>query len=340
MTTANELHPNLRPHAAPVPRRRTGLLGRIAGIALGAAAAVGIVAVAGAAYEAIATTGDAAANPRPGRMVDVGGYSLHLDCRGEGSPTIVMDAGLGKSSLDWILVQPELARQTQVCAYDRAGMGWSEASPAPRTPSQIADELHLMLKTAGVPGPYLLVGHSLAGKTVRLFAAAHPDDVAGIVLVDARSERLDATADTTAFGAALKAQANLYSLARRLGIARLFGASLIDLPLVSPAVATEMALLETSPVAIETTTAEGLLRAASDDVLTTASLGSIPLVVIAAGKNMSQPDWAAAQLATAGLSSNGELIVAEGSGHAVHLEQPETVIDAVARMVDDIRSGP
>src|SRR5690606_33293767 len=157
------------------------------------------------------STGDATTYPPAGRMVDVGGYKLHLDCRGQGSPTVILDAGLGASSLDWALVQPELARTTQVCSYDRAGMGWSEAGPEPRSPARLADELHTLLQIAGAPGPYVLVGHSLAGKNLRLFAAAHPVDVAGMVLVDARSEIVDVTADQAAFASALEGQAAQYS---------------------------------------------------------------------------------------------------------------------------------
>src|SRR6266516_4666075 len=93
---------------------------------------IGLVAV-GASYQAIATARDRRAYPAPGQLVDVGGYRLHINCVGQGSPTVVLDAGLGGSSLDWSLVQPELGRTTRVCAYDRAGMGWSDPSPYPRT---------------------------------------------------------------------------------------------------------------------------------------------------------------------------------------------------------------
>src|SRR5215213_5081592 len=98
-----------------------------------------VLGLVGASYEAIAAAGDAHRYPPPGQLVDVGGYRLHIQCVGAGSPTVVLDAGLGGSSLDWNLVQPELGRTTRVCAYDRAGMGWSERSPYPRTPRQIAD---------------------------------------------------------------------------------------------------------------------------------------------------------------------------------------------------------
>lgn len=318
------------------PGRRTTrrLLGRIL---LGATLFVSALAVTGAVYETIASTGDASAFPAPGRLIDIGGYRLHIDCRGKGSPTVVLDAGLGGSSLDWILVQEQLASRTQVCVYDRAGMGWSESGPnRPRTPAQIADELQLVLDGAGIKAPYVLVGHSLGGKTVRMFAVAHPDDVAGMVLLDARSEQMDMHAsseEADGLTGAFKAQAAAYSIARRLGLARVLGASLWSAPGIPDRVALEMALLATQPSAVAETLNEGASRAADDEVLARANLGDLPLVVIAAEQNMvGLAGWAEAQQRLAQLSTNGRLVVAKGSGHYVQLEQPQLVIRAVEQV--------
>jgi hypothetical protein len=178
----------------------------VRGMAVMLALIVGLVLL-GASYEAISSMGDAKAYPPPGRLIDVGGYRLHINCvgtAGAGSPTVVLDAGLSRTSLDWSLVQPEIGQTTRVCAYDRAGMGWSDPAPQDkaRTPGQIARELHTLLSNAGIAGPYVLVGHSLAGKNVRMFALQHPDEVAGMVLVDARGEYVDehsSPADEQAF---------------------------------------------------------------------------------------------------------------------------------------------
>jgi pimeloyl-ACP methyl ester carboxylesterase len=340
---------SLQLHSAPAARSSKrisskwhGVRRGVIGVACGLLGGLAILAAAGAAYEAIASAGDASAYPPAGRLVDIGGYRLHLDCRGEGTPTVVMDAGLGGSSLDWTLVQSGLSETTRVCSYDRAGMGWSDAGPLPRSPAHLADELHLLLKNGAVPGPYVLVAHSLAGKIARMFASAHPADVAGMVLVDTRSERVDAqlsTDETAAFGTMLQAQATMYSIARRLGLARLLGASLIDRPLLSAAIATEMALLQTSPKANEEVTLEGLARSADDVALSTATLGNIPLVVIAAGESMRTiPNWPAAQNAMAALSSNGHLVVAEQSSHDVQLVEPNVVTDAVLDVLSDARN--
>lgn len=123
-----------------------------------------------------------------GKMVDVGGYRLHINSTGTDGPTVVLDAGIGCHSLEWALVQPEIAKFTKVCSYDRAGYGWSDESPLERTSANIAVELHTLLHNAGIPGPYILVGHSFGGANIRLYASKYPDEVLGIVLVDSAHE--------------------------------------------------------------------------------------------------------------------------------------------------------
>src|SRR2546430_6631778 len=124
----------------------------------------------------------------PGRLVENGGYKLHLDCTGEGTPTLVLDSGLGDSYISWRKVQPEMAKFTRVCSYDRAGLGFSDSSPRPRTSKVIAEELHALVHNVGISDPIVLVGHSMGGYDVRVYASLYRNDVAGMVLVDARSE--------------------------------------------------------------------------------------------------------------------------------------------------------
>ncbi len=127
----------------------------------------------------------AAAAPRPpGKMVDLGGHRLHVDCRGRGAPTVVVENGLGDFSFDWVLVQSKVAAQTRMCTYDRAGYAWSDPGPLPRTFDQLNFELREALSKLGEKPPFVLVGHSFGGPVIRNFAALHPSEVSGMVLVD------------------------------------------------------------------------------------------------------------------------------------------------------------
>jgi pimeloyl-ACP methyl ester carboxylesterase len=132
----------------------------------------------------------------PGRLVDVGGgvgINMHIYCTGEGSPTVVLNAGANGGTMSWAKVQEQVSNHTKVCSYDRAGMGWSEEGPKPRTFMRIADELHALLQAAGDEGPYVLVGHSVGAHTIRFFEQKYPAHVAGIVLVDPAHEKILST---------------------------------------------------------------------------------------------------------------------------------------------------
>ncbi len=143
-----------------------------------------VLAVAGSIYQAIATERAERAYPPPGEMVEVGGYSLHIHCVGQGSPSVVLDAGSGEMSAQWVWVQQEVSGTTRVCAYDRAGMGWSEMGPEPRDAKQISSELHTLLEGADIEGPYVMVGHSFGGLYMQTYAARYPEEVAGVTLVE------------------------------------------------------------------------------------------------------------------------------------------------------------
>jgi pimeloyl-ACP methyl ester carboxylesterase len=190
------------------------------------------LAVAGAIYQAIATERAERAYPPPGEMVDVGGHSLHINCSGRGSPTVVMDAGSGGFSAQWVRVQQQVSGTTRVCAYDRAGMGWSEMGPDPRDAKQITGELHALLGKAGIEGPLVLVGHSFGGLYMQTYAARYPDEVAGAALVDSstgadqfsqRPETRDSREPQKQKNAVVPGLVRLgVSLPARLGVVRLF----------------------------------------------------------------------------------------------------------------------
>jgi pimeloyl-ACP methyl ester carboxylesterase len=126
--------------------------------------------------------------PPTGRLVDIGGRRLHVDCKGSGSPEVIVENGGAAFSFDWALVQPQIARFTRICTYDRAGYAWSDVGPEFDTFDQAAHDLHLLLAKAGVPGPYVLVGHSLGGMLVRFYQTKYPTDIVGMVLVDSSHE--------------------------------------------------------------------------------------------------------------------------------------------------------
>jgi pimeloyl-ACP methyl ester carboxylesterase len=302
----------------------------------------------GAGYEAIASAGDATRYPAPGQLVDVGGYRMHIHCIGAGTPTVVLNSGAGGFSAEWGLVQPELSKTTRVCAFDRAGMGWSEPGPAPRSPAHIADELHTLLTNAGIAGPLVLVAHSAGGKHARLYAQRHPEHVAGIVLVDARSEYVDdhlTPAQTAAERAGFESFQSQVATLSRFGVIRLIWswAWPYALPVtakLTPETRQLIGILQARPLHQATSLSENESASADNAVLRDASLGAIPLVVLEAGRTMQQiPNWRESQDYQAGLSTNSRLIVADDSDHSIHWDRPAIVIDAVRAVIEAAHTG-
>src|SRR5512134_1235651 len=144
-----------------------------------------VLAMAGMIYQTASAEADRRNLPAPGNLIDVGGFKMHIYCMGEGSPTVILETLSGGTSSYWGWIQPEVAKETRVCVYDRAGRGWSEPDPEPITLGRTVRNMHTLLTNARVEGPYVLVGHSIGGIYVRQFAADYPDEVAGMVLVDA-----------------------------------------------------------------------------------------------------------------------------------------------------------
>jgi pimeloyl-ACP methyl ester carboxylesterase len=299
------------------------------------------LAVIGASYEAIMAAGDATRYPPAGQMVDVGGYRLHLHCVGEGSPTVILEAGGGGNVLHWMLVQPAIAQSTRVCAYDRAGLGWSEPGPLPRTPQRIVRELHTLLTNARIPGPYILVGHSIGGKYVRLYSSQYPQDVAGLVLVDARHEDVD-TAMTPTMRADdrsnVQMQQRIYWSLGRLGVMRLMPPSLAG---IDADTRTKLAVMASNSKRLSTQWDEYTVWADADPALRGApTLGRLPLIVLSSELMAERdPILRAAMRTQAGLSSNSQLVIATSSGHGIQIDQPTFVIDAVQQVIRAARTG-
>jgi pimeloyl-ACP methyl ester carboxylesterase len=265
-----------------------------------------------------ATQPPAAATPVDGK-VDVGGYSLYITCTGQGSPTVILDAGLGGTHTAWATVQPGVAAFTRVCSYDRAGLGASDPGPTPRTSQQIVKELHTLLTNAGVAGPYVLVGHSFGGFNVRLYASTYRQDAAGLVLVESAQEDQDDRILATLPPEQPNENAGLAAYRAELQANFVQGAE---------------------PIAFKTSASE---------VRASGSLGSMPLIVLTAGQTVFpefpadmaaklDSTWRDLQQLLARLSSNSKQIIAERSGHCIQCTQPDLVIDAIRQVTEAARS--
>src|SRR5215211_3946421 len=300
------------------PVRR--VMRRIGMALLGLVVVLLALAVAGALYQAIATERAERAYPPPGEMVDVGGYSLHINCVGQGSPTVVLDAGSGGFSAQWVLVQREVSGTTRVCAYDRAGMGWSEMCPQPRDARQISNELHALLGKAGIEGPYVLVSHSLGGMYMQTYTARYPEEVAGMALVDSsidtyqfsqRPEAQDSNEPQKQRSAVVPPLVRFgVSLPARLGIVRLMSKLDPASPELPPQQRAQIDALTPSTRQVTTTALEFL---APTQTRRLGSLGNKPLAVVTAGK--SEPSWLKRQDKLATLSSNSIHRVVKGATH-------------------------
>ena len=288
-----------------------------------------VAALAGATYQWIATRNDLAANPPPGRLVEVGGHKLHIWCTGSGAPAVVLESGLGGSSADWGFVQPEVAAFTRVCSYDRAGMGYSDPGPSPRTTRRIAHELAQLLDRSGIGGPLVLVGASIGGLAVRVFASEHAQRVAGLVLVDASHE--DQEMDVPRIPP-------FVPLLSSVGIFRLLGVSFGLTPAaLAPSVRDFARATSFRAAAYQATADEGIhLRESAAEVKASRRKLTIPMVVVTAGRG-ADAVWRDQQRDQVGLSQRGCQVIAEQSGHVVAVDQPQVVVDAIRATVDAAR---
>jgi pimeloyl-ACP methyl ester carboxylesterase len=272
------------------------------------------LAVAGAIYQAIATERAERTHPPPGEMVDVGGYRLHINCVGQGSPTVVLDGGLGEWSAQWVRVQQEVSGTTRVCAYDRAGIGWSEMGPEPRDAKQISNELHALLEGADIDGPYVLVGHSFGGLYIQTYAARYPEEVAGVALVD--SSQPDQFSHQPVARDSYEPQTiAVASLAARLGIVRLLSKLAPAPPELPQLQRAQIDALSPSTRQVSTTALE--LRATPQSATQTRglrSLGNKPLAVVSATKQ-AEPGWLDLQDDLVTLSSDSMHRVVKGATH-------------------------
>lgn len=317
-----------------------------------------LLACAGAIYQWARTSTDLKRFPPPGQLVDIGGIRLHLVCEGAGTPTVILDAGLGDSWLTWQRIQPEVAKTTRACAYDRAGLGYSDPGPLPRDSRRIVAELHALLARANIVPPYILVGHSFGGFNTRLYAYTYPDEVAALVLVDVSHED-----QYRRFPGALRAIIEGYTrdicrqaITAPFGIQRLRGVTAAD-TLAAPAGERRLAATlgyRSAWYQAQCGEMVAFADSSADEVRTARRPLSIPVYVLdgnahfaqeleAGGMPVSEADsaaavWHALHRELTSISPQARLIIAGNSTHYVQFDEPNLVIDAVSDAVAAARA--
>lgn len=300
-------------------------------------------------YERVSAGGDAERFPAPGQIVRVNSRGMHLNCTGAGDITVILEAGANVHSDTWAVVQPELSAITRTCSYDRAGYGWSDPDAHEATPERMAQNLHALLNAARVQPPYILVGHSSGGRITRLFTALYPDEVAGLVFIDARHESMEPTdrtpEQTIADREAFESSLNLYRTLRTAGIARLFGLSLgraVDPSLAHypDDVAYRLVMFAARESTLQTMMAESRGSTANDDQLRAAVLPiGLPVYVLTADSSLENDGWEAGQAQLAALSANSAWDVVANSSHNIHADQPHAILNGVRRVYEAIQNG-
>jgi pimeloyl-ACP methyl ester carboxylesterase len=287
----------------------------------------------------------------PGRLVDIGGYRLHLNCTGRGTPTVLLESGAGDFSFDWALVQGPISTSTRVCSYDRAGYAWSDPGPTPRTLEQLALEAHTLLERAGEAMPVVLVGHSLGGLIVRAYASRYPREAAGMVLVDATHED-----NEIMLNGEMKL---LRSLSRQRPIPTPHVAKpdsaprAVDAPTAGDSVTPPYDRLPRSVQALRvwatTRPAYAAARASEFDYLAEdvaqmhdartpnrQTLGNLPLIVLT--RRTAPADFMMLQGDLATLSTSGRQRITASEDHHILLFDPGAVVDAVRTVVSEARA--
>jgi pimeloyl-ACP methyl ester carboxylesterase len=296
--------------------------------------------------------------PMPGELVNVGEYSLHLYCTGDpdAKPVVVVSPGSGSNVAQWPLVQPEVAKFTRICVYDRLGSGWSFGAPQGQNYQEESKDVHTMLQKAGIEGPYVLVGHSLGGAVMQVYASLYPQEVAGMVMVDSRTRGIESkyppeymkTIRMTEQGSYAFSIPGVFRLLNWFGLFKTQPYLEVlppDLKDVAYGIDynSRAFTYQKSTIGVNEER-EALFESAG-------SLPDVPLIVIVHGITEGLPVggdggvaqqadqvWLAEMARLADEAPQGRLVVAEKSGHNIQLEQPQVVVDAIRTVVEQARA--
>ena len=342
-----------------------GHLGLTLNLFLAALGTAAFLVLVGTIYQRVGRSNDARRFPPFGRLIDIGGVSLHVYTIGEGTPPVVFEAGIAATSLSWQLVQPEIAKFTQTASYDRAGLGWSGASLQPVTVWHLADELRTVMNRADIPKPRILVAHSYGALVAIAYAVSHSSEIAGMVLVDPVAtcewgEPSESHLKTLRRGILLSRRGALLA---RLGVVRLalslLSAGSQRLPKMiarassgRSAAITDQLVGQVSKLPRELWPIiqshwcdpkcfEGMARyleglpqcaaAVAQELSQRDALRDVPLTVLSAGS--ASPIQRAEHETLARRSSRGQIEVLSGSGHWIQVDRPAAVIQAIRTMV-------
>lgn len=288
--------------------------------------------------EPFAEKSDAKAYPPSGMLVDIGGYSLHIYCKGSGSPTVVIESGLGDWSSSWKNVQDKVAKKNRVCTYDRAGLGWSDTGQKPRTAKQFSKELHTLLQKSNISDPIVLVGHSSGGFTARVYSHEFPNQISGIVLVDSMSPKQFTTVAINSHESSNSQNSSPYTLLARFGIIRTITNLLGLLENASPEEKASYAL-QSTPKFVQAFIDENEgVQVSAHQASQIKTLGNIPIIVLSRGlDNTDNKSWSSMQRELLTLSSHSAQLIAESSSHYVQLDQPDVVVATINKMVNTVR---